>query len=612
MRSISRVAFLRFWFLSLAVVATCSGQSGTAGTPASLLAHYRFASGNGNEVHDETRNLQDGTIVGTFSWTDDGLELGGASYVRVPDSPSLNLSRSFSISVWYRGKGSPFRAVERPATGGTNSFRGPAFQICGDQISLAYMSDVSDQEVMNEKNLREKFPTYWPALYGSSLANLNGWSETFLGEGLEPKLQRVSDKVYYEYFGRDGTGVFQIWTGTLDTHDKRFIAAQRTHMVASGYGDAYLTEQGAMQVAKKRVYYAWPQMDHNGWQLWTASSSLDGSWFSATQRTVDGGWVPQIQVSGNAVYYMYAGSPNRGTRDQPTKPMYFAKSYLDGSDWKVIAKLPSVGQTVGGLLVDKDKVFFGYSRMAPDGKAEPVIGSMDMNGENLTEESPIGKGWGPEVVPLQAVGERVVYFVEMIDSEHDLSSIHYSIASARRDGSDWKTEPFADGKLEPGYTVYEQTGGKSYFGLTKDRNLGELRERAMLGTEGANLVNKGGAFGIGLSPEGVGTAFVNVGKDYLCRGEAPVDTAGAIASGPNLGDGVHQLTVVVDRGTIRLFVDGTESASTRFSSAPNTNDFPFLLGDGLVGTLKDVKLFNSALSSAEIARLFEAESQHFK
>ena len=577
---------------------------------ASLVAHYAFTGGSLNQVRDKSGNHLDGMIVGDYRWSKEGLELEGASYVRIPSSATLDLSRSFSMEVWYRGKGSAFRAVERPRTGGTNNFRGPYLQVCGDQLSMTYMGDVPDQEILNEKDIREseKGPTFWPASYGSALANLSDWSERYLAEGVEPKLQRVFDKVYYEYFGRDGTGVFQIWSGVSDAHGDGFVATERTHKKATSYRDAYLSEQGNLQVARERIYYAWVEKDDRyNWQLWTGASALDGSGFKAQQRTVDSGWVPQLQVAGNSIYYMYAGSSHRGDLGTPTKPMYIAKSNLDGSGWRIIATIGDVAQTVGGIVIDKDKLFFGYSKLDSDGSVEAMTGSMNLDGSERSEVPRLGRHWSALAWPLQAVGNKIYYLILDMDGDEKSAKLTYWIGSSRRDGTGWESKSYADGKLIPGYTSYRIVGAKTYFGL--ERYGGQLDEEPLLGTEGANLVSKGDSFGIGLSESSITSAFINAGEDYLCRGEAPLDTAGAMTSSPVHDDEFHQLAAVYDGHVLTLFVDGVESSRTQYDTPPARNGFPLLLGDGLVGTLKDVKIFNSALSSVAIATLYRRDAR---
>ena len=48
-----------------------------------------------------------------------------------------------------------------------------------------------------------------------------------------------------------------------------------------------------------------------------------------------------------------------------------------------------------------------------------------------------------------------------------------------------------------------------------------------LGSSGSNIMNRGDAYGLGLTKWNEAQAFINAGEDYLFRGEAPEDSAGA-------------------------------------------------------------------------------------
>ena len=572
-------------------------------TEARLVAHYAFSKGEGVEVRDLSGNHNDGAIVGDYLWTHEGLQFDGASYVRVPDATTLDLRRGFSVVVSFRGKGSPFRAVERPKTGMRNNTRGPWLQVCGDQLSFAYNADVLDRDDGSSSSRWISFA----ANYGTALANLSSWNEHYLGQGTEPKIQRVFNKVYHEYFGPDGTGEDQIWAGVSDVGGSQYSPTQLTHVVPLQYGPGGMVEQGAMQVVGRKVYFAWPQSDATGTgdHLWTATTNLDDTGLKATQRTFVPTFVaPQMFVAGDSIYYTYA---DRGDRTDSSKKLYFAKSNLDGSNWRVIATIKNIEQMFGMFTVDKERLFFTYSKVEPDGLSALVTGSMNLDGTNV-EATSREKHADVGVGSVQAIGDRVYYnfAVRGADSNPNTwGSYRCFIASTRRDGSDWEIQPLdsSDSTIVFGYTPHVVLGAKEYFGLTKI-SADASRHLAMLGTQGANLVAKGDSFGIGFTSQSRPAAFINAGQDYLCRGEAPIDTAGAMVSSSALDDQLHQLAAVYDGHTLRLFVDGSESSKAEYATPPSANDFPLLLGDGLVGTLKDIVLFSSTLSASEIAKLY--------
>jgi hypothetical protein len=128
----------------------------------------------------------------------------------------------------------------------------------------------------------------------------------------------------------------------------------------------------------------------------------------------------------------------------------------------------------------------------------------------------------------------------------------------------------------------------------------------MLGFDGANIVSKGDAYGLGLTARGLTRGFVNAGQDYLFRGEAAADTAGAVADArtPLSEDDWHQIAEVYDGSRLRLYVDGAPAGSSPYTAPVGQNPFPLEIGDGFIGAVDEVALYTSALSAPEIARQY--------
>jgi hypothetical protein len=83
---------------------------------------------------------------------------------------------------------------------------------------------------------------------------------------------------------------------------------------------------------------------------------------------------------------------------------------------------------------------------------------------------------------------------------------------------------------------------------------------------------------------------------------------GCTQSGP-ITSGWHLVTATYDGSIGRLYVDGALVASETFTAPPNTN-YPFYIGRyyggggyGWIGSMDDVRLYNRALTSAEVAAL---------
>ena len=130
---------------------------------------------------------------------------------------------------------------------------------------------------------------------------------------------------------------WQIWTAQSKTDGSDWKTVQRTFEK-----EGYRTEQEGqrLRLSGGQIYNGWPEKDgKDDWQLWTAISKKDGSDFRPVKRTADSGWIPNLQVAGNRVYYMYptirprmADPSRRSNRDT----LLFAVSDADGDGWRVI------------------------------------------------------------------------------------------------------------------------------------------------------------------------------------------------------------------------------------------------------------------------------------
>ena len=74
-----------------------------------LIAEYLF---NG-DANDSSGNRNHGTIIGAASTVDrknrpsSAYYFNGSSYIKIPNSPSLNITSSISIAAWYSGNSFP-------------------------------------------------------------------------------------------------------------------------------------------------------------------------------------------------------------------------------------------------------------------------------------------------------------------------------------------------------------------------------------------------------------------------------------------------------------------------------------------------------------------------
>jgi hypothetical protein len=72
-----------------------------------------------------------------------------------------------------------------------------------------------------------------------------------------------------------------------------------------------------------------------------------------------------------------------------------------------------------------------------------------------------------------------------------------------------------------------------------------------------------------------------------------------------LAAGWHHVAVTYGDNILRLYVDGKLARETRYDKKPATNPFPLSIGDGFVGKIAHVMLFDRALDKSEVSTLAE-------
>jgi hypothetical protein len=73
--------------------------------------------------------------------------------------------------------------------------------------------------------------------------------------------------------------------------------------------------------------------------------------------------------------------------------------------------------------------------------------------------------------------------------------------------------------------------------------------------------------------------------------------------------GWHHVAVTYDGNILRLYVDGKLARETRYHKKPAANPFPLSVGDGFVGKIARLKLFDRALEPSEVSSLADRRSQ---
>ena len=627
------------------------------------VALYHFDEGSGSVAHDASPHHHDGRIEGGGAWAAAGvagtaLLFNGQNSVRIPSAEGLGLNGPHSISAWVRGRASPLHFVE-----GYPDIDAFYFQVCGDKIYIATFSDPFNHAFPT------KPPTLRgqdiPHIYtGTADISLGGWHfvrrTAAPYSGFEPKMQVTGDRIYYEYTGLDSHKVQQIWTAESARDGSGYRPTQRTAEVdrdgdlppdrpdlpdSKKVGDAlYRVDHGAVAVAGGKLYIAYPTQDgHNVWQFVTAICTGDRT--ETFRRTTDHGFIPSaIQVAGDRVYYLFPKGnevfetyshalirgANRGLKT--VEGMYVASSDRAGRDWRIIRKIagPCPAGNPASFQVSNGRIYAVWSQLerGDSGHSKLFTGVMDLDGGHFQKwQRTVDPGFlGTSIAGgIQVVGGRIYYAYNQRLTELGYREINapgadrsrtgsWSVwaAESNLDGSGWITArmPTRPDSVMVGYKGLVVVGAKRYLAPMDAPDRPRIpafgHGPGMLGFDGANIVSKGDAYGLGLTARGLTRGFVNAGQDYLFRGDGPADTSGAIADAaePLAGDTWYHLAEVYDGRNLNVYVDGKLQARTPYAAPPAANPFPLVIGDGFVGYVDEVGLYDRALSGAEVQELY--------
>ncbi|MBU1067050.1 hypothetical protein KKE60_04655, partial [Patescibacteria group bacterium] len=138
--------------------------------------------------------------------------------------------------------------------------------------------------------------------------------------------------IYYTWIEDDGVN-YQIWIATSNLDGTGFTATQQT---TSAFDKDYFQ----LQVVGTTIYYIWYENDGVNDQIWTATSNLDGTGFTVTKQTVSAlpKRFPELQVAGTTIYYAWTESD--GANDQiwtAISSLVYVSSYFPRRQFDVTA-----------------------------------------------------------------------------------------------------------------------------------------------------------------------------------------------------------------------------------------------------------------------------------
>lgn len=110
-----------------------------------------------------------------------------------------------------------------------------------------------------------------------------------------PQLQVVGTTIYYVWYED-----YYIWTATSNLDGTEFTPTKQTSSSADRLDLQF-------QVVGTTIYYVFIKGDTTQYQIWIATSDLDGTNFNLTKITVSAfdKYEPQFQVVGTKIYYIW-------------------------------------------------------------------------------------------------------------------------------------------------------------------------------------------------------------------------------------------------------------------------------------------------------------------
>lgn len=189
--------------------------------------------------------------------------------------------------------------------------------------------------------------------------------------------------------------------------------------------------QPQMQVSGNKIYYVWHEYDGPFRQIFTSEMNINGTGWKAEKRT-SGQYdkvFPQLQVVGNKIYYV---------RQQPdgtnNRQIWTMEMNMDGTDWKEIQRTNTLfDKQFPQLQVVENRIYNAWNES--DGKHRQIWTaemSIDGTGWKATKQtsSPFEK-FEPQ---LQVVNEKIYFVWRESDGRH----FQIWTALMNRDGTGWE------------------------------------------------------------------------------------------------------------------------------------------------------------------------------
>ena len=227
-----------------------------------------------------------------------------------------------------------------------------------------------------------------------------------------PQMQVDGTKIYYVWQNIAGFGAdrYQIWTASMDTDGNNWSAFQRT-------SSNYYKDYPQLQVSGTKIYYVWQQDNGSGDnQIWTGIMNTDGTGWSETQRTTTQFYIeyPQLQVDGTKIYYVWqAYSDGSYAYEQ----IWTGVMNTDGTGWSETQRTTNDEyKEVPQLQVDGTKIYYVWDGDDGTGTYQIYTAEMNTDGTGWSEAKRTTSAIGYYAPQLQASGENMYYVFQEVDT----------------------------------------------------------------------------------------------------------------------------------------------------------------------------------------------------
>jgi hypothetical protein len=242
--------------------------------------------------------------------------------------------------------------------------------------------------------------------------------------------------------------------------------------------------QPQLQVSGNKIYYVWHEYDGPFRQIFTAEMNTDGTGWKAEKRT-SGQFdkvFPQLQVVGNKIYYI---------RQQPdatkNRQIWTMEMNIDGTEWKEVQRTNTpFDKQFPQLQVVGNKIYYTWNEF--DGKHRQIWTAemnIDGTGWNATKQtsSPYDK-FEPQ---LQVIGKKM-YFVWR---ESDGSHFQIWTAVMNQDGTGWQATKRTSSPYDKHNPQFQVSGDKIYYTWHEADGPDFRKARYQMWTTGMNLDGTG-------------------------------------------------------------------------------------------------------------------------